>query len=107
MLITADEGLRGGRVVPLKAEADAALYECPTVETCHRRVAGAGRASTWSRAATSGTTRRSAPRASTRHCEIEWMDAEDPLFILYTSGSTGKPKGVLHTTGGLPRCSRR
>ncbi|MBE0475494.1 MAG: acetate--CoA ligase [Coriobacteriia bacterium] len=99
MLITADEGIRGGRIVPLKAEADTALLECPTVET----VIVVSRAQTrvdmepgrdfWY---------HEEVRADgiSRHCGVEWMDAEDPLFILYTSGSTGKPKGVLHTTGG-------
>jgi acetyl-CoA synthetase len=99
MLITADEGIRGGRVVPLKAEADMALSECPSVKS----VIVVSRAQTrvdmepgrdhWY---------HEEIRASDidRHCEIEWVDAEDPLFILYTSGSTGKPKGILHTTGG-------
>jgi acetyl-CoA synthetase len=99
MLITADEGIRGGRVVPLKAEADAALYECPTVESCivvsraRTRVDMEPGRDFWY---------HEEVRADGigRHCDIEWMDAEDPLFILYTSGSTGKPKGVLHTTGG-------
>ena len=100
MLITADEGIRGGRVVPLKAEADAALLRVPDGRDRASSSPAPAPASTWSPAATSGTTRRSAPTASRRHCDIEWMDAEDPLFILYTSGSTGKPKGVLHTTGG-------
>lgn len=99
MLITADEGIRGGRVVPLKAEADVALYECPTIESvivvsrARTRVDMEPGRDYWYheeiRAADVG-----------RHCDIEWMDAEDPLFILYTSGSTGKPKGVLHTSGG-------
>ncbi len=99
MLITADEGIRGGRVVPLKAEADSALYECPTIESvivvsrARTRVDMEPGRDFWYheevRAADIG-----------RHCDIEWMDAEDPLFILYTSGSTGKPKGVLHTTAG-------
>ncbi|MDO8950171.1 MAG: acetate--CoA ligase [Actinomycetota bacterium] len=99
MLITADEGIRGGRVVPLKAEADNALYECPTIESvivvsrARTRVDMEPGRDFWYheevRAADIG-----------RHCDIEWMDAEDPLFILYTSGSTGKPKGVLHTTAG-------
>ena len=96
-VITGDEGLRGGRVVPLKANVDKTLAECPSVATCIvvRR------------------TGAEVPMVSGRDlyyheftadqdtaCEPESMDAEDPLFILYTSGSTGKPKGVLHTTGG-------
>ncbi len=99
MLITADEGIRGGRVVPLKAEADAALYECPTVETCivisraRTRVDMEPGRDFWYHEEVRA-------EGIERHCEIEWMDAEDPLFILYTSGSTGKPKGVLHTTAG-------
>ena len=99
MLITADEGIRGGRVVPLKAEADSALNECPTIETvivvsrARTRVDMEPGRDFWY---------HEEVRAAdiTQHCDIEWMDAEDPLFILYTSGSTGKPKGVLHTTGG-------
>ncbi|MHB8924717.1 MAG: acetate--CoA ligase [Coriobacteriia bacterium] len=99
LLVTADEGIRGGRVTPLKAEADVALYECPTIETvivvsrARTRVDMEPGRDFWYheevRAADIG-----------RHCDIEWMDAEDPLFILYTSGSTGKPKGVLHTSAG-------
>ncbi len=99
MLITADEGVRGGRLVPLKAMADEALRECPSVErvivvsrTQNRVDMEPGR-DLWYHEEV-----RSADIS--KHCEIEWMDAEDPLFILYTSGSTGKPKGVVHTTGG-------
>ncbi len=97
LLITADEGVRGGRRTPLKANADQALRECPTVKKvvvvrhtgadidwqperdlwCHELLDDAD-----------------------EDCPPEEMEAEDPLFILYTSGSTGKPKGVLHTTGG-------
>ncbi|MCS4236475.1 acetate--CoA ligase [Stenotrophomonas sp. BIGb0135] len=99
LIITADEGLRGGRKVPLKANVDAALKlpGTTTVETVlvvrH----------------TGGAVDMQAPRDRWFHdvvdpqpaqCEPERMNAEDPLFILYTSGSTGKPKGVLHTTGG-------
>ncbi|HEX9093177.1 MAG TPA: acetate--CoA ligase [Coriobacteriia bacterium] len=99
MLITADEGIRGGRVVPLKAEGDTALYECPTVESVIVVSRGGGRVDMepgrdfWYHEEV-----RAADIA--QHCDVEWMDAEDPLFILYTSGSTGKPKGVLHTTAG-------
>jgi len=100
LLITADEGKRGGRFVPLKTNADEALNECPTVE--HVIVVDrSGRATidmepdrdTW------WFKEMEAPDIS-NYCEPEWMDSEDPLFILYTSGSTGKPKGVLHTTAG-------
>jgi len=98
VLITADEGLRGGRKVPLKKNADAAMASCPVkVETCIvvKRTGGAidwveGR-DVWYHEACA---------AVSADCPAEEMSAEDPLFILYTSGSTGKPKGVLHTTGG-------
>ncbi|HEB76170.1 MAG TPA: acetate--CoA ligase [Nitrospirae bacterium] len=99
LVITADEGIRGGRKVPLKANADEALLECPTVEKTIvvRRSSGdvgmkPGRDFWWHEEMTAGDI--------ANYCEPEEMDAEDPLFILYTSGSTGKPKGVLHTTGG-------
>ncbi len=96
-VITADEGLRGGRKIPLKANTDEALARCPGVKTCIvvRRTGGQigwveGR-DVWYHDACA----KAAPE-----CPPEEMGAEDPLFILYTSGSTGKPKGVLHTTGG-------
>ncbi|MDA3936529.1 MAG: acetate--CoA ligase [Actinomycetota bacterium] len=99
MLITADEGVRGGRKVALKFAADEALFECPTIESCIvvRRGAGdvdmePGRDTWWHNEVTAPEVRKPS--------EPEAMDAEDPLFILYTSGSTGKPKGVLHTTAG-------
>jgi acetyl-CoA synthetase len=99
MLITADEGVRGGRLIPLKAMSDEALLECPSVETCivvsrtQNKIDMEPGRDFWY---------HEEMRADdiSRHCDVEWMDAEDPLFILYTSGSTGKPKGVLHTTGG-------
>ncbi len=96
-LITADEGLRGGRKVPLKANADTALAECPTVHTCLviRRTGGEIR---WTEGR--DVWLHEAAREVEADCPCEEMNAEDPLFILYTSGSTGKPKGVLHTTGG-------
>jgi acetyl-CoA synthetase len=97
VVITADEGLRGGKSVPLKANMDVALDQCPMVEKVlvFRRTGGAvnmqeGRDEWW----------HEETAKVEAHCEPEVMDAEDPLFILYTSGSTGKPKGVLHTSGG-------
>lgn len=97
LLITADEGRRGGRKVPLKANADEALKSCPSIRhvIVAKNTGGAiamqaGRDHWWADACDSQPTQ----------CEPERMNAEDPLFILYTSGSTGKPKGVLHTTGG-------
>ncbi|HKT86074.1 MAG TPA: acetate--CoA ligase [Novosphingobium sp.] len=97
IVLTADEGLRGGRKVPLKANVDEALRQCTSVDAVIvLRHTGTdvpmveGRDFDW----LAGVARQSA------ECVPEEMNAEDPLFILYTSGSTGKPKGVLHTTGG-------
>ncbi len=99
VLITCDGTFRGAKAVPQKSSADEAVKPCPSVEkvivvkrvgekiACNMR---AGRDLWW---------HEEMAKASDE-CEPEWMDAEDPLFILYTSGSTGKPKGVLHTTGG-------
>ena len=102
VVITADEGLRGGKKVPLKDNTDAVLAHCPNVGTCIvvRRTGGKiawvdGR-DVWY---------HDAIRDMPPRCEPESMDAEDPLFILYTSGSTGKPKGVLHTTAGYLLCA--
>ncbi len=97
IVVTADEGVRGGTHIPLKANVDAALVHCPGVSTVFvlKRTGGdvamvAGRDVDW-HAAVAGVP---------AECPPEEMGAEDPFFILYTSGSTGKPKGVLHTTGG-------
>ena len=97
VVITSDEGVRGGRPIPLKANTDAALESCPDCTSCIvvKRTGGdvsmkEGR-DVWYH--------EEMAKASS-DCPAEEMNAEDPLFILYTSGSTGKPKGVLHTTGG-------
>ena len=97
LLITADEGLRGGRSVPLKSNADIALEQCPNVHTC-LVVERTGGDVAWQEGR--DIKYAAAMAAVDSDCAPESMDAEDPLFILYTSGSTGKPKGVLHTTGG-------
>ena len=98
VLVTQDTGLRGAKDdIPMKANADAALADCPSIEkvlvvrrTGHDVAMQAGRDVWW----------HEQVAAQPADCEPARMDAEDPLFILYTSGSTGKPKGVLHTTGG-------
>jgi len=97
LVVTADEGVRGGRRVPLKANTDAALAKCdPDIKVLCLRYTGADVNWVEGRDHDLG---RLAAEASTE-CPPERMNAEDPLFILYTSGSTGKPKGVLHTSGG-------
>ncbi len=97
VIITADEGLRGGKIVPLKQNVDIALTQCPDVtsvivvkRTGAKVLMHKGRDVDYTEARAAAST----------DCPPEPMSAEDPLFILYTSGSTGKPKGVLHTTGG-------
>ncbi|WP_443700199.1 acetate--CoA ligase [Pseudomonas sp.] len=96
-VITADEGVRGGKPVALKQNVDKALASCPNVSTV-LVVARTGAAVNWSDGR--DLNYQQAVDAASDDCPPEPMDAEDPLFILYTSGSTGKPKGVLHTTGG-------
>jgi acetyl-CoA synthetase len=99
VVITSDASYRSGKVVPLKGNADNALESCPTVKTCIvvKRTGTDvpmkdGRDVWWHDEMNA--------KGLPAYCEPEWMDAEDPLFILYTSGSTGKPKGALHTTAG-------
>jgi acetyl-CoA synthetase len=97
VLITADEGVRGGRNIPLKQNADTALSQCPNVHTC-LVVERTGREIDWQDGR--DVWYHEITEQMPGECVPESMEAEDPLFILYTSGSTGKPKGVLHTTGG-------
>ncbi len=97
VVITADESRRGGRTIPLKKQVDQALQGCPEVHTT-LVVRNTGADIAWHEGRDVWYHESMANASS--ECEPEWMDAEDPLFILYTSGSTGKPKGVLHTTGG-------
>ena len=97
VVITADEGLRGGKIVPLKQNVDLALTQCPDVATV--LVVERTGAKVFMQPGRDHHYAEEAAKVSA-DCPPEPMGAEDPLFILYTSGSTGKPKGVLHTTGG-------
>ena len=97
VVITADEGIRGGRPIPLKANTDKALGACPDCTTCFV-VRRTGADITWQDGR--DVWYHEAVEAADAACPPTEMNAEDPMFILYTSGSTGKPKGVLHTTGG-------
>jgi acetyl-CoA synthetase len=96
-IITADEGVRGGKIIPLKKITDEALTSCPNVKKCIV-VKRTGNKVDWTEGR--DVSYDEIIRDASDKCEPEEMNAEDPLFILYTSGSTGKPKGVLHTTGG-------
>lgn len=97
LIITADQGVRGGKAIPLKANVDSALEQCPNVDSVIV-VKRTGADVNWDDSR--DVWYHDATAAAATDCEPESMDAEDPLFILYTSGSTGKPKGVLHSTGG-------
>ena len=98
IVITADEGLRGGKKVPLKSNVDEALKDCPEVKNT-LVIKRTGGDIQWNEAKDIWYEEISKNVATS--CTPEPMDSEDPLFILYTSGSTGKPKGVLHTTAGF------
>ena len=97
LVITADEGIRGGRTVPLKENVDIALSKCPNVHTVIV-IQRTGEDVAWNE--NRDVWYQDAMKNASTDCPAAEMDAEDPLFILYTSGSTGKPKGVLHTTAG-------
>ena len=97
VVITADEAVRGGKKIPLKQNADKAIESCPDVRHCVV-VKRTGAAIDWSESR--DIDYNQAIEKISADCDPEWMDSEDPLFILYTSGSTGKPKGVVHTTAG-------
>ena len=96
-LITADEGVRGGKIIPLKKIADDALTQCPEIKKCVV-IQRTGNQVDWNNER--DISYKEMISSVSNKCDPEEMNAEDPLFILYTSGSTGKPKGVLHTTGG-------
>jgi acetyl-CoA synthetase len=96
-IITSDEGVRGGKIIPLKDTVDEALLNCPNIKKCIV-IKRTGNNINWTEGR--DVWYEELIKDVSSNCEPEEMNAEDPLFILYTSGSTGKPKGVLHTTGG-------
>ncbi|MFV1983908.1 MAG: acetate--CoA ligase [Thiohalomonadales bacterium] len=97
IVITADEGIRGGKFIPLKTNTDIAVAQCPNVHTVLVIQHTSGKVN-WNDK--HDVWYHQEVKTVSDNCPVEVMDAEDPLFILYTSGSTGKPKGVLHTTAG-------
>ena len=97
IVITADEGVRGGKNIPLKSNVDKALVNCPNVKTT-LVIKRTGGDITWNNER--DLWYEDLIKEVSSECDPEPMESEDPLFILYTSGSTGKPKGVLHTTAG-------
>ncbi len=97
LVVCADEGYRGGKLIPIKAAVDKAIENCPGVQSVIV-IKNSGNTIKWNDK--SDVWYHEAMSWVSIECEPEWMDAEDPLFILYTSGSTGTPKGLVHTTGG-------
>lgn len=97
LVVTADEGIRGGKIVPLKGNVDEALQKCPNIKNT-LVVKRTGGEIGWNKAR--DIWYHDQKNTVSVVCDAEPMDSEDPLFVLYTSGSTGKPKGVLHTTAG-------
>lgn len=97
LVVCADEGYRGGKLVPIKATVDKAIERCPCVKNVVV-IKNSGNTVNWNGGC--DVWYHEVMSWASIECKPEWMDAEDPLFILYTSGSTGQPKGLLHTTGG-------
>ena len=96
-MITADEGVRGGKTIPLKETVDAAVKDCPCIK---RVLVAAQTGAPVSMVAGRDYKLEELMKEESTECPPQPMDSEDPLFMLYTSGSTGKPKGILHTQAG-------